>query len=185
MKKIFLSVLILLITVAISHSLTLKFVPSVIMKKTMASMEQRGITYDKFTLAPKLTPQTQTVVRPSPDLAYSICLFDFRKSPHPLEIHAAAWGHYGSVSFFDAHTNNFATVRVEQTQGDQSGHQQGETIILTPPQTGDNEIVILDDQQSVAAPTQTGIVLIRRLAPTVELYGEVSALSEYDRCKTL
>lgn len=181
MRKIFLSVLILLITVVITHSLTLKSVPTIIMKKTIEAMEQRGIAYDKFTLVPKLTPETQTVVRPSPDLAYSICLFNFRKSPRPLEIHAAAWDHYGSVSFFDAHTNNFATVRVEQVQG----QGKGETIILSSPHADTNEIVARDDHHSFVAPTQTGIILIRRLAPSAALYDKVSALSEYDRCKTL
>lgn len=178
MKKLFIPLIALVVTAIISHVLILNAIPNVIMGKAMSSMEERGIPLHRFILASRTTPQTQTVVRPSPDLAYSICLFDFSQIQTPLQIQAQHWSNYASISFFDMQTNNFKTIRI--------GYADGKIIqtkvLLLPPET------LLDDSDTeeahyIRAPSKRGLILIRRLAPTSQDYEIVREHAVSDICE--
>ena len=158
------------------HFATLHLVPRVIMSKAMARIEASGVNVHQFTLTPRTTPQTQTVVRPSPDLAYSICLFDLSDEQRLL-VRAGLYENYASVSFFDAYTNNFATVRVGAGGHPASGSQ----ILLNAPGNAKLESSGFAGPQ-FTAPTQRGIILIRRLAPTQKAYEEVTSIAAADSC---
>ncbi|UTW56119.1 DUF1254 domain-containing protein [Kordiimonas sp. SCSIO 12610] len=189
MNKITLA-LVFIISAVAAHYGALYLVPGVIMNRTFDAMEGRGITTSAFTLVPRVTPENQTVVRPSPDLAYSICLFDFRDNQSPLNIHATPWPlqeteqqtgrreGYASVSFFDARTNNFATVRV-------MADGTGSNITLMPPNSaGKYNIAVRKGYtlKVIEAPTEQGIILIRRLAASDSEYAKVQDLAKTDRC---
>lgn len=120
-----------------------------------------------FNLSPRNTPQTQTVVRPSPDLANSICLFDLDKTEQ-VNIRAGAWDKVGSVSFFDARTNNFATIRLDANNETR--------LILRKKGMGKS-----DDR--IISPTSKGLILIRRLAPTDADYKRIEIIAQTDKCK--
>ncbi|MCI4645561.1 MAG: DUF1254 domain-containing protein, partial [Hyphomonadaceae bacterium] len=109
-----LKVFLFLASACAAFAFTLHKMPGLIMSRAMVKMEASGIALHDFTLAPRMTPQTQTVVRPSPDLAYSICLFEFGADLTELDIRIAAYDGMSSVSFFDAKTNNFAVHRVPE-----------------------------------------------------------------------
>lgn len=156
-----------LVIAAIGHAAVLFSAPGLIMDRVMERMEAGGVELHAFTLAPRMTPQTQTVVRPSPDLAYSICRFDFSEDARPLNVQMAAYPGYSSLSFFDARTNNFARFR---------GDGESVNVLLMPPGS------VADDPDQVAAPSARGLILIRRLAPRLEDYGAVYALSSGDGC---
>lgn len=140
-----------------AYQLTIRVLPGRIMDRAMAAMEERGIPLHGFALAPRMTPDRQTVVRPSPDLAYSVCRFDLSGDVNAIRVTAAPWQPYASVSFFDARTNNFATVRAEE----------GADVILSRHPSSDAGII--------EAPTVRGLVLIRRLAPTPDDYVRVAS----------
>ncbi len=146
------------------HILVLYQAPGFIMDRAMSATEENGVETHNFQLTPRTTPQSQTVVRPSPDLAYSICRFDLDATP--LEIRAAPWEPYASVSLFDEQTRNFATVRAET----------GAAFRLLPP--GQKAQTDTD----VVSPTRKGLMLIRRLAPTRDDYARVKAIASGDRC---
>ena len=170
MMRTFVVLLVLLASIAAGHATVLFLAPSFIMGKAMAAMKDRDMPTHGFRLVDRMTPETQTVVRPSPDLAYSICLFDFGANERqPLNIQAAAWSDYSSVSFFDAQTNNFATLR---DVGDGI-----ETILLPPGST--------PGPDGLVSPTRKGIVLIRRLAPTEAAYRGVAEIAVEDDCGTM
>jgi uncharacterized membrane protein len=77
--------------------------PRVIMDIAVDRMAKRtGI--NRFIHAPLTTPETQTIVRPSPDLAYSACPFDLAKGPLQIDVVPVA-GRYSSLSIFDARTD--------------------------------------------------------------------------------
>jgi uncharacterized membrane protein len=153
---------------AAAHIATLLALPGIIMDRTMGAMEQRGVTLHAFSFAPQTTPQTQTVVRPSPDLAYSLCRYDFSRIEGPLVVKMAAWDGYSSLSFFDGTTNNFLTVR---------GAGEAREVRLHGPDA--------DASLQPRSPTATGIVLIRRLAPTKADYDRAAATSDNDQCASL
>lgn len=171
--KALLTLVVLLASIAAGHAAVLHLAPSFIMGRAMAAMEQRGIPTHAFRLAPRMTPQTQTVVRPSPDLAYSLCLFDFSDGVEAVEIEAAAWGDYASVSLFDERTDNFARQR---------GNGERIALRLLPP--GSPEAKSRADG-IVVAPSHSGIVLIRRLAPTKQAYREIEKIAVQDECRAV
>ncbi len=180
MKKLLLSISLFVSVAFIAHGITLYAVPGIIMNQAMMKMGARGIGLNQAVLSPKLTPQTQTVVRPSPDLAYTICRFDFDHSPQPLEIFATAWDGYGSVSFFDARTNNFATVRITPSKTHRRADGvDGVNLLLTGPALQATKI---SGAQEISSPSNKGLILFRRLAPTAKTYAEVERLAVTDRC---
>lgn len=159
----------------VGHQLVLDKTPGFIMKKAMTVMKENGAQLHSFTLSARTTPQSQTVVRPSPDLAYSICPFDL-SGGQSLLVQAGAYSNYGSVSFFDARTNNFATVRIgpEQTPGARFG------VKLHPPgkRAADDNFA----GPQIEAPSAKGLILIRRLAPSQAAYDEVAKIAVGDSC---
>ncbi|MCL4671748.1 MAG: DUF1254 domain-containing protein [Sphingomonadaceae bacterium] len=148
-----------------AHVYTVQAAPAFIMGRAMDAMEQRGVPLHAFSLAPRTTPQTQTVVRPSPDLAYSVCRYDFDQLDGPLTVRMAAWDNYSSVSFFDGETNNFLTVR---------GDGKAREVVLHGPAPVSS--------RAHRSPTTKGLILIRRLAPTQADYDRVTGVSASDLC---
>lgn len=148
-----------------AHLFILQAAPGFIMGRAMDAMEQRGVPLHAFALAPRTTPQSQTVVRPSPDLAYSICRYDFDRLDGPLTVRMEAWDNYSSLSLFDAQTNNFLTVR---------GDGQSRELVLHGPDSR--------APGAVVSPTGKGLILIRRLAPASADYDRVTGVSASDRC---
>ncbi|MEO0884154.1 MAG: DUF1254 domain-containing protein [Pseudomonadota bacterium] len=179
MMRLIVPALIFVIVAIAAHFATLHAVPGGIMGATMERMETTGLVHHEFTLAPRATPQTQSVVRPSPDLAYSVCLFDL-PSDGALRVEAGPYNNYASISFFDDRTNNFATIRVGAGGAPGSG---SDVVLLAPGKTA----VDLDgfSGPQVEAPSRRGLILIRRLAPTQADYDRVVATSSADRCALL
>lgn len=69
-----------------------------------------------FTHTPPVRAERQFVVRPSPDLLYSVCPYDLTAGP--LEITALPVpGHYSSISIYDARTDNAFVRNDEQMAG--------------------------------------------------------------------
>lgn len=161
--------LVLLGAIGVGHVAVLWAAPGIIMDRAMAAMKERGIPTHSFRLAPRMTPQTQTVVRPSPDLAYSLCLFDFTRGNEVVRIAAAAHAGYASVSLYDARTDNFATLRDEG---------EGIDAVLLPPGAPARP-------GAIVAPSETGVILIRRLAPSEQAYRQVAQIAVQDRCRAV
>ena len=148
---------------------TLAALPGFIMGKAIATIEERGTPLHSIQLAPRATADDQIVVRSSPDLAYSICLFDL--SEGAVEVRAAAWSRYGSLSVYGPNTDNLKTVSL--------GPDAAEPAVLTLHRKGERPA-------GAAIPVEVdgnrGIVLIRRLAPTPELYGLAADIAREDSC---
>lgn len=146
-----------------AHFTTLYVTPGVIMNRAMGELAKRGVKESAFTSPRRITPQTQAVVRSSPDLFYSLCRYDLSDPKSFYRIVMSEWPDYQSVSFFDGNTNNFATVR-----------GAGEEIVVNlGPPGSDSEL---------ASPTAKGVILIRRLAPSKEAFEAASKASEGDLC---
>jgi uncharacterized membrane protein len=149
------------------HFALLQAAPAFIMGKALERLEEGGIPQHGFRLSPRITPQTQAVVRSSPDLAYSLCRFDFTANGRrPLIVRAAAWSGYASLSFYDARTDNFATLR---GSGDDM-----DTALLPPGASA--------APGQLVSPSDTGVILIRRLAPDDASHARVAAIASGDRC---
>ncbi|MEO0816786.1 MAG: DUF1254 domain-containing protein [Pseudomonadota bacterium] len=164
---------VLLVSAGLAHWATLELIPGAIMSRAMDMMAERGIPLHSFVLVPRATPQNQTVVRPSPDLAYSICRFDLDQVSLWLDVEVAPYPGMSSVSFFDDQTNNFSVVAIP------IGEAMSFRLVSQRDMEGSG---LAESTGSILAPSQKGLILIRRLAPNDEYSYQVNALAVGDRC---
>lgn len=180
--------LVMLACAAGAHALTLHFAPSFIMSRAMDVLAERGVALHAFTVTPRVTPQTQQVVRSSPDLYYALCRYDLTRPDSygsgaitSLHVKLASWPGYQSVSFFDARTNNFTTVRATgKAVKLELGLGAGQNGLLEPKFDYDprEDGPVLHIQ----TPTETGVILIRRLAPSPEAFAQAIKAGVGDAC---
>ncbi|WP_394692754.1 DUF1254 domain-containing protein [Hyphobacterium sp.] len=98
------------------HAATLWYLPRLAMNTAMSRLETVGATPNTIVHVPPTDETSRRVVRPSPDLLYSVCLLNL--SDGPVQIRAADWGGYMSLSLFSGNTDNVAAVNETQTDGD-------------------------------------------------------------------
>ncbi len=167
MKRWIGPVLVLLVCAAGAHALTLHFAPSVIMDRAMAVLAERGVALHAFTTTPRVTPQTQHVVRSSPDLFYALCRYDLSAPSSQLAVTMGNWPDYQSLSFFDARTDNFATLR---------GTGRQIAVRLLPPGSA-------PEPGAIVSPSAKGVILIRRLAPDAARATAAAEAGKADACR--
>lgn len=131
--------------------ITLTAIPGVIMNKAMERIEASAAASDGVRHAPRLREDNQTIVRASPDILYSVCAFDLTEGDLGLTVPWPQDGHYASISFYDARTNNFAVI------SDREADTPLSRITLVPAGEG------LDDPSRIEAPTDRGLALYRRV----------------------
>jgi len=106
---------------------------------------------NRFTHAPLATAASRTIVRPSPDIAYSSCPFDLTQGPLLIDA-VPVPAPYWSLSIFDSHTN-VALVR----NAEKAGYQPFRLAIVAPGQTAPS------DYEAVHVDGIRGIALVRIL----------------------
>jgi uncharacterized membrane protein len=151
--------------------------PYILMNAAMDRLSANGQRENIWTHAPQMTETARLIVRPSPDLAYSSCVYDL--SDGPVRIAVQPWGDYMSLSLFGANTDNYFTLN------DRRMPQSGAVVIL---RTADQA---LTDAQRAAAfevvdsPSARGIALVRRLAPSPERFAQAEAARVQEVCRAL
>jgi uncharacterized membrane protein len=141
------------------HIFSIHFLPHIVMSRAMAQMGAVNTIHH----GARATAEIHGVVRPSPDLLYSVCPYDVSKEPVLIVADVPA-GTYWSVSMFDADTNNFFVLNDRRVSG---------TIMLTllsadtPPDrmhpTRAPENSKSSNVRTVEAPTARGLILFRTL----------------------
>jgi uncharacterized membrane protein len=174
MKRWIGPLLVLALTALAAHGLALSLGPGVIMDRAMAALEARGVKLHAFTTPERVTPQTQQVVRSSPDLYYALCRYDLPPEGAQLAVNMAEWPGYQSLSFFDARTNNFATLR--------AAGQARKVRLFAPGALDEGKAGQQGDELWIESPSARGVVLIRRLAPTQDLFEAASTVGQADAC---
>ena len=164
-----------MVCAAAVHAATLYFAPSAIMDRAMTALADKGVALHAFTSPQRVTPQTQAVVRSSPDLYYALCRYDLRYEGSTLVVGIGAWPGYQSLSFFDARTNNFTTVRA-------SG-QTRKVRLFQPGTVLQGRANKPKDELWIVSPSTRGVVLVRRLAPTIVLFEAAKTAGQADICK--
>lgn len=156
-----------LLTLAIAatvHAVALFAGPTVIMSIAMKRIAAAGGA-GHWNFAPRTTPETQRVVRSSPDLAYAACAWDVGEGP--VRIRVAGATDYASLSLYAANTDNFFSLN-DRTMG-----PDGAEIVLVA--KGARPPAGVDPASVVVAPSRRGLALDRRLAPTAEAFARVDA----------
>jgi uncharacterized membrane protein len=148
-------------------------VPNIIMGVAIKRVSQHGKAFNRFEFGPRTTKESRGVVRPSPDLAYSTCVYDLADGPVQVSAAPSPNQGYVSLSVFAGNTDNIAVFDTTQKP-------EGIAFVLarsgqpTPP-----------GATVVISPSDKGIVLDRRLAPNAELFAAADAARRADRCAPL
>lgn len=119
------------------------------------------------------TADNQPIVRPSPDLSYSSCVFDVSNGPVLVDVEPVP-GTYWSVSVFDARTD-VATVLSDRDTG-------GKAVRLAL-HRDDFQVELTPGYRNVSVKYSKGIVLIRILVSDPAQYALVDAVRRKARCR--
>lgn len=159
----------------VSHVVTLSMLPSTIMNKAVGMLAERGVAFHEFILSPRATPQSQSVVRTSPDVAYSVCLFDLADGP--VLVQGGAWDSYGSLNVYDGETDNVVSIDLGPEEPPVAGAVLGLARDEDHPVPDGLTMHVLNNPQ--------GVALIRRLSPTDEHYTLAEEAAAGDLCEKL
>lgn len=120
--------------------------------------------------APLMTSEQRTIVRPSPDLAYSTCLFDLADGP--IEISAGPIDSpYWSLSVFDSSTNVVFVRNDSETDGGPvhiALAREGQTVA--------------QDIETIRVSSDRGIALVRILLTDRGSFDEIDDARRTARC---
>lgn len=141
--------------------------PSILMGVVMERLNDGSA--NGFRTGPRADQNFRRVVRPSPDLSYSSCVYDL--SDGPLRIKVNPWNEYWSLALFASNTDNFWTMNDED-------YPEGLELVL---HHGDDD-VIMAEGIVVESPTSRGIATVRRLAPSEEAFARARAVADGDFC---
>lgn len=156
------------------HFTVLNALPGYIMGKARSRFLDAGLPTHSWQMSPRVTPQTQTIVRPAPDLAYAICLIDLSGGSVTLSV--PTWPEYGSLSIFDAHTDNIYAGSLDARQPDAPGKL---TVVVA---LTDQTVTAAEGETVVRVKDPEALALVRRLAPSQGLYDAAAALVPISTC---
>lgn len=162
------SLIVFALSAVAAHYFVLTSIPSFIMSKAHQTFAREGLPVNTWVASPRQTPQTQRIVRPSPDLAYSICRFDTTNGP--VFISAPAGDGYGSLSIFNSQTDNVFVADLSP------GSTFAGIEVRRPAENTAPGALTLDGR---------GIALVRRLAPTQTEYDQAAALVSDAVCQPI
>jgi uncharacterized membrane protein len=91
------------------HFLTIAAMPRVLMAIASARMQEQGMVFNEMVHPGPRTAEEQTIVRPSPDLLYSVCLYEVTAGPIRISTSTMP-DTYWSISGFAANTDNFFVI---------------------------------------------------------------------------
>lgn len=134
------------------HVAAVAYAPQFIMWRAMAATIGKGV--NTITHGERATAAARRIVKPSPDLLYSTCVYDVSRNPVRITT-AAPTDTYWSVAFYAANTDNFFVLNDTQTGGKPASIVLIGKGQIVPPQP--------EGTITVSAPTTTGIVLFRTL----------------------
>lgn len=152
---------------AVVHYFTLVGTPGFIMDRVMMKMGAVNEIHHQA----RVTANSRAVVRPSPDLLYSICPFDLSQGA----LHVTAKvppGTYWSVSIFDADTNNFFVKNDSQAKG-------AIDLMVMLPMT---DVKMPRGTTQVLSPSAKGLVLFRTLVGDEKDFAAIDAVRRGARC---
>jgi uncharacterized membrane protein len=159
---------------AVVHWAAVAHAPELIMSRVSSVMARKGANV--IVHGERATAASRTIVKPSPDLLYSTCVYDVSRRPMKI-VTAAPTDTYWSVALYAANTDNFFVLNDAAAKG------QPATIIIVgkgqavPPQS--------EGAYVVDAPTPRGVVLFRTLIDDDAREAELDEQRRAAKCESL
>ncbi len=141
-----------LVVAVVVNLLRVSRIPRAIMRRTV-----KLYPANQWVFARPATARDRVIVRPSPDLHYSILHYDINRCPLRLTAVIPS-GQYWSVSGYAMNTDNFFVIN------DLQAKSSPVQVVLVP--KGTKYINASGRAHLVTAPTKEGIILIRTVIPS-------------------
>ena len=132
-----------------------------------------GAEVNRFIEVPLATDKARGVVRPSPDLAYSICVLDL--SAGPVRISVPLTAPYTSIALYGDATDNYFVRNDRDTSG-----KPLDVIVLAPGVAKPGTLP--EGVDVVTAPTVKGLALVRRAVESAEAFPALDAIRKTSTC---
>ncbi|HZX24630.1 MAG TPA: DUF1254 domain-containing protein [Woeseiaceae bacterium] len=140
---------------ALTHLAAVHAYPRLLMSGARAAISEAaddtGLVH-----APRPDATSRTVVRPSPDLVYSVCLYDLAAEPWSIRLELP--DSYVSVSLYAMNTDNFFTVNDRQAPG---GAME---LLIVPGPADEYDAATAGRPLVVRSPGGRGMALVRYFA---------------------
>lgn len=153
----------LMITCVAVHLLTVWAAPRLIMQILMNGPVAKTLDMNnKAAFPPPVTAQSRTVVMPSPDLLYSVCVFDVSQGPVRVRANPQLGG-YWSIALYASNSDNFFVINDRKSKGqpvDLWLVSKDANVGGEPTPTGSTVVV---------APSKTGFLLMRVLVGNYDI----------------
>lgn len=162
-----------LVLAIVAYNVVLVQYPRTMMGFATGRVAKLGGGYNRMFSGPLPDDKHQSVVRPSPDLAYSSCPYDVAKGPVLVDVQPVP-SPYWSLSVFDARTD-VAFVRNNIDAG-------GQPIRIAIALAGQP---VPDGMQAVRVRDATGIALVRVLVEDRAQFTAIDAARKKSTCKPL
>lgn len=159
-----------LLIAAVTHIAAVHAIPRVLMNVAIERLGAGGLNV--WQLADRVTEDSRQIVRPSPDFAYSACVYDL--SDGPMLITATPWNSYWSLSLYSANSDNYYVI-------DDREARYGAEVTLVRRGARHPE----GASTVVESPSTRGIALIRRLAPSPATYAAAADVARRDLCESI
>lgn len=156
---------------ALSHGTIILMSPYWRMDTAMKRISRDGEFINRWVHPGRVSETSRKVVRPSPDIVYSSCVYDLKTGPVQVIVHS--WQGYLSVSAYADNSDNYYTVNDQQVPGDIEFWIVRRA--LDAPK---------DAKNVIQSPSRKGIILQRRLANTAQRYAEADLSRKNDICAT-
>lgn len=160
------------------HILALYSMPWMIMQyalhKIRAGVPNTPVVNDMIHYGVR-TPADRDVVRPSPDLLYSICMYDLSNGDLLISGNTPKQT-YQSIALYGSNTDNYFVLSNQDIAGDNYSvrvtirERAGATDGATAP-------------HNAVSPTKTGIVLVRTLLANEADYESIAAVQKTGACR--
>lgn len=170
MKRWILPIIIGVAVAAGTYQSTLLATPYALMHAAIKKVGRAG-PENQFSFSKLSTADFQPIVRPSPDLSYTTCVFDISKGPVLVNVEPIP-DHYWAVGIYDARTD-VAAVRSARDTGGKAAklalYKEGQT-----PPAGYDPVKLEHDR---------GLVLIRILLANPDEFPAIDALRRKSTCR--
>lgn len=154
----------------ITYLIALYAMPGVLMRTAVGRLADRGGN-NQMAHAPMATAEARTIVRPSPDLAYSSCPFDLGKGAVTVTV-MPVQAPYWSLSVYDSQTNAVFVRNDREVRGEPvriAIARQGQTIPA--------------GYVPVWVDGNRGVALLRILLPNAAAFPAIDAARKASSCQ--
>lgn len=174
-KRLVIWLIAVIIMADIIHVATIWAIPRVIMSRVMTVVAGNS---EANVMAHMQRPDetSRTVVRPSPDLAYSICSLDLSKGAVHVVVPLSA--PYSSVALYSSATDNYFVRNDRDTDG-----APVDIVVV-----GKREPIPSNLPPSttlIESPTDKGLVLVRRVIENDESFPALDEMRRTASCSTI